>query len=265
MLLFKWLNIFWLSSAFFWRRKKNFFFKLTFVKFDSLDYHEEFFQSVFVNHLFEVDHLDHHSLLHQQLIDQLDFWFHSMNKKKEKENHLHQFDKKFYLTKFCSMKFFHCYINFGFKFWYCITNDSWITNIGIVFWIIRCWWNSFSLWLINLLFLNRIQSNIYSYIKNNKPFSHRLIMVIIENLLTDFHLLNNVIVSNVHQHVDPLTLVLMMDNMTLMEFWKIIQLELNRKLIETNLSGLLKWLWYPASNDGRRFNAIADSTVEFAA
>ncbi len=32
MLLFKWLNIFWLSSAFFWRRKKNCFFLIDFCE-----------------------------------------------------------------------------------------------------------------------------------------------------------------------------------------------------------------------------------------
>lgn len=48
--------------------------------FHALDYHEEFFRLMFVNHSFEEDHHDR-QVLHQQLIDPLDFLFHSIEKK----------------------------------------------------------------------------------------------------------------------------------------------------------------------------------------
>ena len=48
--------------------------------FHALDYHEEFFRLMFVNHSFEEDHHDRH-VLHQQLSDPLDFLFHSIEEK----------------------------------------------------------------------------------------------------------------------------------------------------------------------------------------
>jgi hypothetical protein len=73
-----------------------------------------------------------------------------------KINHPNRVNYQSYLTKFRSMKFFHSNINFRFQFRYCITNNCGISNIGIIFWIIRCWGYCFCLWLINLLFLKKL-------------------------------------------------------------------------------------------------------------